>query len=219
VFFQRAFELAVVSDKASKANGDDPVIDFLLEEGEATLVLSVSIMNGIWKPEFLFSMLPVGLDKMDVLEAKLRDAQEEIEAMRINNNKEKEVLFLSLSSNVACQAQLMVVWDVNNSRITFPAGFKLSADNTQVGIMKAGLYQVHVRFGGHGRGSGTLRLNEVDIAQCLCSGDPTSQCNTAQITELKYLRVDDRLQVRCEFRGGAQVGQLYNCFSFLYLGK
>jgi hypothetical protein len=114
LLFQRAFELAVVTDKDSKTSEDDPVVDFLLEEGEAQLVLSLSIMNGIWKPEFFFAMLPVGLDKMDVLEAKLRDAHEEIEAMRIQL-LDKEAVFISLHSTIPCAYEEKVVWDVNDA--------------------------------------------------------------------------------------------------------
>jgi hypothetical protein len=42
------------------------------------LTLKLSIGGGIWKPEYIFTPLPVGLEKIDMLEAKLRDATDKI---------------------------------------------------------------------------------------------------------------------------------------------
>ncbi|RYG96416.1 hypothetical protein EON65_54440, partial [archaeon] len=36
----------------------------------------------VWKPQYVFPLLPVALDKTDILEAMLRDALEEIEHLK-----------------------------------------------------------------------------------------------------------------------------------------
>jgi hypothetical protein len=79
---QKALELAIVTDEKIEPDQDDPTVD-LVRKGEAiSLVLTLS-MGGIWKPQYVIDLFPVlDLDKVDVLEAKLRDAQEEIAALK-----------------------------------------------------------------------------------------------------------------------------------------
>ncbi len=79
---QKALELATVTDEKIKPDRDDPTVDFVRKGEEITLVLTLS-MGGVWKPQYVIDLFPVvGLDKVDVLEAKLRDAQEEIAALK-----------------------------------------------------------------------------------------------------------------------------------------
>lgn len=75
----------MISDD-SKTDRDDPTVDFIIEDSDVALVLTLS-MGGVWNPEFRFNLLPVGLEKTDVLEAQLRDAQEEIESLKSYINK------------------------------------------------------------------------------------------------------------------------------------
>jgi hypothetical protein len=89
-FMKKAFELLIDGsmDKQGKLSSDDPTVNFEVQVGEAILVLTLS-MGGIWKPQFEFTLLPVGLEKIDVLEAKLRDAQEEIETLKLLANEKR----------------------------------------------------------------------------------------------------------------------------------
>ncbi len=81
VSIQKALELATVTDEKIKPDRGDPTVDFVRKGEEISLVLTLS-MGGIWKPQYVVDLFPVGLDKVDVLEAKLRDAQEEIAALK-----------------------------------------------------------------------------------------------------------------------------------------
>jgi len=88
-FLERA--LSNVSDgiDESKLDVNEPTTDLPNDGGEVALVLKLS-MGGIWRPEFVFALLPVGLEKVDVLEAKVRDAQEEIEFLRMEAEHQAE---------------------------------------------------------------------------------------------------------------------------------
>ncbi|CAN0225852.1 unnamed protein product, partial [Ectocarpus fasciculatus] len=205
--------LKVISS-GSKVGSDDPVVDFLAEGGEHSLVLTLSV-NGVWKPEFVFPMLPVGLDKMDILEAKLRDAQEEIVQLR-----EKTPDFLTLTSRTACGHQQIVVWEQLTSR-EIPPVFCLSEDKRQVTIMKAGVYQIHVRLAERSNANGAhlgLQLNGDDIAQCTQS-DGSGHQNTPQITEILELAEGACLQVRCGANSSSLGIVNANRFSILLLGE
>jgi hypothetical protein len=220
--FQRALDLLVENDTKSK-DDTEPTIDFFTEDNEVSLVLTLSV-NGIWKPEFYFTMLPVGLEKIDVIEAKLRDAQEEIAAMRIQlADSDKKVVFLTLTSNIACANQDFVDWNetIGDWNETVASYFDHSADRKLVKIMKAGVYQVQVRLAGTNNGNCSflsLDLNGVSFAQCTQS-DGSNYQNTPQITEFMRLAADDTLQVKCGANGNSLTVTQANRFSILYLGK
>ena len=79
---QKALELAIVTDEKIEPDQDDPTVDLVRKGKAISLVLTLS-MGGIWKPQYVIDLFPVlDLDKVDVLEAKLRDAQEEIAALK-----------------------------------------------------------------------------------------------------------------------------------------
>jgi hypothetical protein len=56
---------------------NQPSVDLHIKGGEATLVLSISLY-GTWRPEYHMPMTSLATDKVDVLQALLRDAQDEI---------------------------------------------------------------------------------------------------------------------------------------------
>ena len=154
---QKAFDIASGESKAK----DDPEIDLAPSDGEMVLTLTLS-MGGIWKPEYAFVLLPVGLEKVDMLEAKVRDAQEEIEHLR---EQISAPAFLSVSSTVACGFGGYVAWNIPLENTA--SHYALAADNTQVSILMEGVYQVYVRLAVTNNGntqSMGLQLNGNEVA-------------------------------------------------------
>ena len=164
----------------------------------------------------------MGLEKIDVLEAKLRDAQEEIQSMRIQMVElgTPEVVFISLSSSIACANNQIVDWNVPIGDIP-RKNFHHSEDHKQVQILKAGVYQIQVRLAGVNTANTSfmsLELNGKSFAQCTQS-DANGHQNTPQITEFARLAVNDVLQVKCGTNSGSLNVALANRFSILYMGK
>ena len=74
---QKAFELANEGTGTTKVGPEDPSVDIQPQGDEMVLTLTLNL-GGIWKPKYVFKLLPVELRKVNLLEAQLRDAQEEI---------------------------------------------------------------------------------------------------------------------------------------------
>ncbi|RYH04953.1 hypothetical protein EON65_46035 [archaeon] len=127
--------------------------------------MTISV-GGIWKSDFVFPLLPVALDKIDVLEAKLRDTQEEIEQLK---SSKPTMAQISLASTTACNPQQIIQWN-EAGRLAPPAeGFIVSADHRQVTVLKPGVYQVNVRVGGISCDRGqrlVLVVNGTNVATC-----------------------------------------------------
>ena len=197
----------------------------VLDDG-CSLVLTLNI-GDVWKPVFVFSLVPVGLDKIDVVEAKLRDAQEEIEALKFevatlkaDVNPLKVAVFLSLSSRDNTHNQAYVKWNGTDIK-TNPDYFKISVNQDVVTILKSGVYQVHARLGQTNSANTcflSLELNSSSFAKCLQS-DATGHQNTAQLTELMRLNVNDRLAVKCGANGNSIANTEMTRFSILLLGS
>ncbi|RYY83760.1 hypothetical protein EON63_10515 [archaeon] len=201
-------------------SSDCPSVDFEIFSEAVTLTLTISI-GGVWKPEFVFTLLPVALDKIDILEAKLRDAQEEIEQLRAHKELVNEVVYFSLSSKTACGNQQIVQWDEAEGLRAPRVGFEISADSRQITVLKAGTYQIYVRLAGSNTANGQLLclvLNNNNIASCLQS-DTGNYQNTAQLLVIKCLPANSVLQVRSGFNGNSLALPLANSFTILRLGN
>ena len=200
-----------------KTERDNPSVDLNMADGDATMTLTLNFMNGIWMPEFNFTLLPVGLNKVDVLEAKLRDAVEEIEQLRLQVNELQlavEPAVMRLNSSTACMVNGIIVWNGEAGRIFNESYFAVSEDHRQITILKSGMYQVSVRVAAVNTtncASVGLQLNGADIAACVNS-DPNNHQVSAQLFEVVVLQVNDVLQVRSGLSGATQMTALSNSF-------
>jgi len=193
---------------------DDPEIDLSNSDKGVLLTLQL-VLGGVWKPEFVFTLLPVALEKVDLLESRLRDAHDEIEALRAGS----AASYLSISSKTSCAHNQMVSWD-GDGPIASASHYKVSEDFKQVTILKPGVYQINVRLSGSNNSSGQclgLQLNGVDMANCFQS-DGSCYQNTAQIHEIVLLKTGDVLQVRCGSYSSSLATQAANRFTMLFLG-
>jgi hypothetical protein len=215
---QKSFErIARNSCSIDPEDKNEPDLDLQYIGGKAILTLTISV-GGIWRPKFVFALLPVPLDKVDILEAKLRDAHEQIQ----NLNKKLAPLedldvrpFLSISSETSCSRQQIVQWDAEEPRDIAEDYFLLSEDDRQVTILQDGVYQVSVRISCSEGYPNThylaLQRNGVDIAQSGYHGSP-------QLIQLIYLDADDVLQVK--WHGGEFLAiAIANNFSVMQVGK
>ena len=181
--------------------------------GEAVLTLTMS-MRGIWKPKFVFSLLPVGLDKIDILEAKLRDAQEEIQQLREGS----KVTFFSVSSATACPTGQAVVWNGTSPREMCATHFCLSEDDKIVTILKEGVYQLNIRLSGSNNASFyfEVKFNGVTISRYRNSTQQNSY-DCGNINSILRLKEGDKLHVECS-GGNSDAAMIGNNFSIMLLG-
>lgn len=68
-------------EEAVDVGKDDPKIYGELSAEGFSVVLTLSFM-GVWRPEYTFLLLPVALDKVDIIGAQLADALEEIAQLK-----------------------------------------------------------------------------------------------------------------------------------------
>lgn len=213
-FFTRSLELA--STESREMERDDPTIELNLEQGEAILTLTLS-MGGIWRPNYSFSLLPVGLEKVDVLEAKLRDAQDEIAALKMGF----KIPVLSVNSGVAVASEQVISWSVAAPRIVTASHFRMNADNKEVTILKKALYQINIQVGTtNASNSGGLQLqkNGGAVAFTPCS-NPSYYQNIASINRVLVLDVNDTLRVMLSSCNGMCADGLTNNFSIVWMGE
>ena len=194
---------------------DDCKIDLSYSGKCVDLTLQL-VFGGVWKSEFVFTLIPVALEKVDLLEARLRDAYDEIEALRAGNT----ACYLSLSTKSVCWYDQIVCWD-GDRLVVSTSHFKLSPDMKRVTILKPGVYHINVRLAGTNDGDGNstgLQLNGTDIAICF-QCDESGFSSTSQLHEVVKLLVNDVLQVRNGFNGNTLETQTGNRFTMHFLGN
>ncbi|CAK4693044.1 hypothetical protein LEN26_002148 [Aphanomyces euteiches] len=85
---------------------------------------------------YFFDLFPLSVEKVDVLEAKIRDLEE------VSEGKPSTPVYLSLSSTQPMNAGGFVVWDTTEATNGLP--YELTGDKTEIKIRQAGLYHVQV---------------------------------------------------------------------------
>lgn len=178
------------STGAAAASGgqDVPTIGLRVNGGTVSLVLTVSI-GGVWKSDYTFSLLPVGLDKVDILEARLRDAEEEIRSLTARLSKYAESRVFCVSATGHVKTNEAIKWTGTAPREIPAEHFRLSNDSAQVTVLKAGVYQVQVRLpasNSYDECTYNIRLNGSQFGM---------GSNYTQMTDIMRLKANDVISV------------------------
>ena len=133
---------------AVEVGKDDPEIYGEVAAEGFTVVLALSFM-GVWRPQYTFLLLPVALNKVDVIGAQLADALEEIAQLKeqVLPHKERRT-FLTLCAMGQHYQNQPIQWECANIAHLQAAKsfFLVSADKCVLIVLQAGLYSIDVRL-------------------------------------------------------------------------
>lgn len=153
----------------------DPVTGLCASGQDMVLTLKLTLGRS-WKPVFTFTLLPVGLQKVDVLEAQLRDALEKVDALEVqlrdalgNMRSGSEVVFMSVTAGprllTITEYEGVVTWDGVAPTDCLSPYIKLSDDKTQISVLRPGVYHFYFTPTDGGMPSQMhLRLNRKSIS-------------------------------------------------------
>lgn len=145
--------------EAVEVGKEDPEIYGEMSAEGFTIVLTLSFM-GVWRPEYTFLLLPVALDKVDIIAAQLADALEEFTQLKESSQKEiaqlkEQVLahkdrraYLTLCAMGQHYANDPIQWECANIAHlqASKSYFVVSADKCIITVLQAGLYSIDVRL-------------------------------------------------------------------------
>ncbi|KAE9026026.1 hypothetical protein PR002_g11029 [Phytophthora rubi] len=166
-------------------------------EGDALrleLTVKIRIFRSAWNAKYIFRLEPVSLDRIDILEAKLRDVQEELEETKksLAEEKVKKVINLSATSeNVAKLKGTSLVWIAESDYFT------LAKEESSICFLVAGWYIISLKVYLAPQTVGCsveLHQNDGRIASDtvpLCN----KQASSASITYSGYFEMEDELSV------------------------
>lgn len=150
------------------------------------------------------TLLPMAMAKIDVLEAKLRDAHDEIKHLQDLRGLIPAMMKQRSKGNYRNgSGELVVCWDAPDG-VMPPEYFTMSDDKTTVTVLKQGLYEVTVRLASTGQGNLNLMLNSVCVAT-------TKMCRS--LHEYFTFKPDDQISIR--IGDGFEADPLQNCFTIL----
>lgn len=205
-------------------NKEEPQLGLSHGDNNGEVVLTLALkLNDVWNPELFFSLLPVGLEKVDILEAQLRDLQEECTQLKVKVDRQQAAYesgrmlpFLSVSSTADCQCSGIVVWNATTPREITASHFQLAYDHSQVKIRVAGIYQVQIRLSMSNQQHNSIAAiflvqNNVDVAAC--------SKGSSQLFEILRLQANDTLGVRFDSLYALHTDPLENRFTVTCLGN
>lgn len=224
---KKALEQTVIdphSDEKATPMSSDASVDLLVNEKGVSLVLSVSFVG--FPLEYTFPLLPVARDPVELIEAQVRDAQDEIVYLKglvrkLNNivtnlpskrhskadtsHKSTPALILRSSTggaiaSIYTASTVDVIW--NQVSYSPDPTLQLAADKTHIVVNEKGIYQVNAKVSRCEIASKfhiKLLINDKHISTSHLSSISTSSsvCPvTAHINELLQLEVGDKVSIQ-----------------------
>ena len=180
------------------------------------LVLTLNI-SGVWHPTYEFELLRVELDTVDMLQAQLRDALDELQAIR---DARSACVYASLCSQSATAAGQLVTWNGVDPCMVGEVHFARSDDQKSLTIRTRGVYQVHCRLTWESVretvGGMSLLVNDGEVARAEASVAAGAR-GTAQLTEVLELAAGAVLAVRSAGPVDALADPLLSRFNIVLL--
>lgn len=203
------------SDSKPTASNDgkdsDPVVD--LVDGEIRLTLSMC--NGMYRPEYIFPLVPIGIDAVAILEAKVRDLQEA-------NREYQQRVFLKLGCDVDVTASNLFPWRAPVYMQRCPKQFELSSDSCSIVVRLEGLYELKVTVVGNGQYQRFFEalVNDERVAAVI-TGETNGHMSSHHLSCILMIRSGDTLTVKSGFSStmcGDKSGD-YNNLTLLRIGS
>ncbi|CAK4723249.1 unnamed protein product [Aphanomyces euteiches] len=138
--------------------------------GSLEVILSLKAFRSL-QTQYVFKMTPLEIEKLAMLEAKIRDLEETLK------KKQSMPVFLSVGSSCVVLPGNSVSW--NEKCACNPDYFDFAEDKTEISILHAGFYQLQMRgqFQGWNQGNASIRLlvdgvdvASADVTQALAAG-------------------------------------------------
>ena len=199
--------------EGSKTASDDPIV--LKSDDYISLVLSMC--GGVWDLKYDFPLVPIAVDAVAMLEARVRDLEEENRTLREEGMKRT---YFCAYNEVAAPKNANIDWRAEHPLRYTSSDFMLSEDGTVVTVKLAGLYELNVEVVSRSSANAkTLEIvrNGAAIAEGY-QNNGSSYSNTLSIRRILELGAGDDLYVK--HLGGCDtvIGAGANYFSLLRIG-
>ncbi|KAG7375440.1 hypothetical protein PHYPSEUDO_001190 [Phytophthora pseudosyringae] len=156
--------------------------------------MSIRFIRSSWVAKFTFDLDPVSVERIDVLESKLRDQQEELERLRGMVDGGDTPLLVKLEATTK----------TNNSNVNWGKiesdDFIVTGDDGVVKVVHPGLYHVgsivNCAPGNHNRSVQLLKNGEC-ILWCYC-GYANGNCASTALDTIVRVENNDELTISCD---------------------
>lgn len=203
-FEQNDQEFALQTSLKRKAADENCYLDFKEYEDQLEITLKAKISK-VYTAVYEFCLFHIELDKVDVLSAQLKEANEVIAELK----KKQDNCFHYLSvGGLNVNENQQISWSCEEHRYIDQSHFCLENNSSDIIVKVGGLYQVTIRVTGVTNSRCTtmvvtLKANEVDKSFCcqtISSDDDHGGSNhygTITIYEVLELPANSKLQVLC----------------------
>jgi hypothetical protein len=174
------------------------IIDLIKgDDNDMELQLTVQLVP-FWNPHFLFRLTEIQLKNEDLLESKIRDAQEEIVRLIRQMKKQQQLSCLALNSTNTVDSYFQ--WSASS----FIANDIFEVEKSIITVRSAGLYSIFVAVpsSSNSRVVATLIVNEkieTGVTQSTSYGSYSSKQPTRghYIHEVRALNAGSEIKVQC----------------------
>lgn len=155
-------------------------------------MLKLKLFASVWTPTYTFDLEPVPLEKVDILESKLRDQEEELTKLRSQKSVSKQSIYLHTTCVKPVKTNTVVKWRSGGNH------FKIDHSGT-IAVLVSGVYMIHVVL----CHSSTNKNGEIfclikgdqSVGSCYDSGGSNGCCTSSPLIVMLELKAHEKLSV------------------------
>lgn len=176
-------------------------------ENVASIFLQISVASS-WQMEFKFLLTEIVLEKVDVLESKLRDALTSLEVAEKRifelENRQERAAVLSVCSKHSASANTHIQWN-GTSPTCSVNNFVMSANQSEITVVDSGIYQIDARVSSTNTsntqdGILEVQVNGKTIGSCVM-GNNTGYYISGHVFEIVSLEANNVITVLTKGNG------------------
>ncbi|KAF4034800.1 hypothetical protein GN244_ATG13255 [Phytophthora infestans] len=153
---------------------------------------AIRVLRSTWVAKYEFDLDPVSVERIDVLESKLRDQQEELEKLRGKLKKGKTLLFIKLTATTKNGSSILCWQNVQSD------DFVSTGMDGIVKVRRRGVYSVGVIVNAvPGASQNVQLLKNGTLLQAVDPGYSQGYNSSAALNTIEHLEEDDELSISC----------------------
>lgn len=154
-------------------------------------VLKLKVFASVWTPKYVFQLKPIPLEKVDILESKLRDQEEELAKLRAEQSHVPiKPVYVHVTSTNAAYHNEAIMWSPTDCD-----SFKIDSKGN-VEFTVAGVYMIHVVLRHRNSSNGEafcLMKGNCSVGSCYDTSSSSNKFMSSPLMVMLDLKANEKL--------------------------
>ncbi|KAL7690963.1 putative tumor necrosis factor-like domain superfamily [Plasmopara halstedii] len=190
--YVKCFQDALDSEFAETSDVDRCLVALAEGSLRLELVVTIRVLRSMWKAKYTFDLDPVAVNKIDELESKLRDQQDEIEELEKQLKKGEKSAYIKLTTSTT-RSNSILCWNYAIS-----TEFESNGLDGAIKILRSGVYMIGAIVNAVSGANQKIQLmKNNNPIQVVTIGYCSKNSGSTVVNTIEQLEENDSLTIFC----------------------